>query len=146
MPHDLIFSLADFIHVAGDEALTDESATTDFIGDCLDDFTSQEMTFKPIISDDEVNLTQRLGELADFCAGFLSGFGASAQPEGDGGIQALPDDVQEIIRDFAAISRLNDDAEEDEEDQDEGAFAEIYEYVRVASVLVLTLMSEDSAS
>ncbi len=136
------FALQEFIDLAGADALTDETAVHEFIRGALDDFTSPDMTFTPLIGDDEDELSARLGRLTDWCAGFLSGFGAGAAGESD---SALPVEVQEIVRDFARISGLDDDVDGDEED--EVSFMEIHEYVRVGAVLVLTLMAEagDSA-
>ena len=137
------FSLPEFIHLAGADALTNEAAITEFVTASLDDFTSQDMDFSPLVADDEEHLSQRLTDLSEWCAGFLSGFGATAVQSKDSAKQ-LPPDVQEIVRDFASISGLSGDVEED--DQDESSFMELFEYARVAAVLVLTMMSEQQTS
>ncbi|MEQ8514238.1 MAG: UPF0149 family protein, partial [Chromatocurvus sp.] len=70
------------------------------------------------------------------CAGFLTGFGGIVQ----GAINSLPDEVGEVLRDYASISGI--DEEEAENEQNEASFMELYEYVRVSAVLVLALMAE----
>jgi len=135
-----LFSMTEFVQLAGVDALSDELAVGEFVSAALDALFSQEMVFAPLIPDDNEALGPRLAGLADWCAGFLSGFGASANP-GEG--TALHVDVQEILRDFASISSLEDDVEGSA--QDESSFMELFEYVRVAAVLTSALMSEADA-
>lgn len=129
------FALSEFVELAGADALTDEACVREFIDAVLQELADEELSFSPIVPDDEEALSDRVGALADFCAGFLGGFG--------GGVKSaradLPVDVQEIIRDFASISGI-DDAAADEE-QDEASYMEIFEYVRVGVMLVMAIMS-----
>ncbi len=132
------FLLSDFVKLAGSDALSDERAVEEFVSASLDELYAQDMAFSPLVPDDSETLSARLGGLAEWCAGFLSGFGATVDvPQ-----TALPVDVQEVLRDFASISGMDDEVEGDE--QDESAFMEIYEYVRVAAVLTMTLMDENA--
>ncbi len=130
------FSLPELIEYAGADQLTDENSVQDFVIEALDLLHAQDMEFALLIPDDEQVLSLRLAGLASWCAAFLSGFGASVSTD----VSQLPVDVQEILRDFASISGLDEDAEGSE--QDEASFMEIYEYVRVASILTLALMGE----
>jgi uncharacterized protein YgfB (UPF0149 family) len=142
------FSLSDFVQLVGTDALTDEAAIGEFVGGVLDVLYSPDMDFMPVIPDDSAVLGLRLEALAQFTAGFLSGFGAafssaSYDPESMTSKVTrddLPLEVQEILHDFASISGLDEEAEGDE--QDEVSFMELFEYVRVASVLALTLMPQ----
>ncbi len=133
------FSLPEFIQLAGEDVLTEETAVTDFVTQALLGFASQDMEFAPLVADDNQPLSERLAGLSDFCAGFLSGFGA-ALPAQDPPPE-LPEDVQEIVRDFTSISALEGGDDDGDEEQDEVSYTEIFEYVRVAAVLVLALMS-----
>lgn len=137
------FSLSDFVQLAGTDSLSDEQAVSDFVSATLDELYGADMTFAPLIPDDDELLATRLTGLSEWCAGFLSGFGAAfgGMAENSAGVDALHVDVQEILRDFASISAIDDDVEGD--DQDEGSFMEIFEYVRVAAVLTMTLMAGD---
>ena len=120
-----------------------EHAVSEFVSATLDELFSAEMNFNPLIPDESEVLALRLSGLAQWTAGFLSGFGASVSVAGPAP-EALPDEVQEILRDFASISGLDDDVDGDE--QDENSFMEIFEYVRVAAVLTLTLMPDAEGS
>ena len=136
------FSISDFVQLAGTDALSDEQAVSEFVSACLDELYSSDMSFAPLIPDDSEVLATRLTGLSEWCAGFLSGFGAAFGSAGEdaAGLNALHVDVQEILRDFASISSIDEEVEGDE--QDEGAFMEIFEYVRVAAVLTMTLMAD----
>jgi uncharacterized protein len=132
------FSLSDFVQLTGSDVLSTESAVEAFISASLDEFYAQDMSFLPLVPDDEAPLSARLSGLAQWCAGFLGGFGATVNLQRD----ALHIDIQEILRDFASISSIDDEVEGDE--QDESSFVEIYEYVRVGAILTMTLMGDEA--
>ena len=138
------FSITELIALAGDQALTDESAVLDFVGDSLANLRDEDLGFRPLIADDDEPLTQRVDDLAEWCGSFLSGFAAANAT----GRDQLPVDIQEIIRDFATLSSMGSevDLEDDEGEsaQDEESFSEIYEFVRVSVMLVLALLDEQN--
>jgi uncharacterized protein YgfB (UPF0149 family) len=140
--HPGTFSIPEFVDLVGTDVLTDGSATEDFVSATLDQLHAQDMEFHPLVPDDEEHLAHRIEGTASWCAAFLSGFGAGVAELGvlSG---ALPEDVQEILRDFVSLSGM-DEGDTQATNGDEASFMEIYEYVRVASVLVHTLMQEVS--
>ena len=88
-------------------------------------------------------MAKRVEAVADWCGGFLAGFAVGIDDEHHN----LPVDVQEIIRDLAALSGLDSaDYEASIDDvgneENEAALMEIFEYVRVGTLLVLSLMDE----
>lgn len=85
-----------------------------------------EMDFQLLLPDDSEELPQRTEMLGDWCMGFLSGLGVGGLPP----LEQLPDDCRELLNDFAQISRIEFDMEEPGE-EDEAAFMEIVEFVRV---------------
>ena len=90
-----------------------------------------EFGFSLLLPDDTVPLAQRVESLALWCQGFLAGLGL-------GGLQdqsKLPGDSHEVMRDFVEISRLGH-GDDGVTNEDEAAFAEIVEYVRMAVLLV----------
>lgn len=87
--------------------------------------------FTPLLPDDQHSLDQRVAALAAWCAGFL--FGLSLRVGFDP--RQLGEDAQEIVRDFAELSRAAFDPDEDDEIE-ETAYAELVEYVRVGVQLV----------
>lgn len=90
-----------------------------------------ELTFEPMLPDDEDDLQARVDALAEWCQGFLMGTSLAQLS----GFDDLPPDVAEILRDFADIGSgtlsLGDDSE-----QDEAAYMELAEYLKVGAQLV----------
>lgn len=87
--------------------------------------------FYPMLPDDEVPLAQRAEALAHWSQGFLFGLGL-------GGVQGpdlLSAEAHEVLSDIAEISRMGGEAGQGGED-DEAAYTEIIEYLRVATLLV----------
>ncbi|MDP5053097.1 MAG: UPF0149 family protein [Congregibacter sp.] len=93
--------------------------------------------FQPLLPEDELELSQRIDAMAQWCRGFLSGY-AQARVRSEGqGKPVLPDSA-EALRDFAAIAQAAVD-EEDQEDSNaaEDAYYELLEYLRVAAMNVM---------
>lgn len=134
------FVLPALVDLVGTDALEDNVTLQDFVTATLDQLHAQDMEFYPLVPDDEEPMSTRLGGVAAWCAGYLTGFGAVVE----GTLESLPDEVAEILRDYASISGL--DEEETDTEQNEESFMELNEYVRVGAVLVLTLMAEHTES
>ncbi|MEM7001927.1 MAG: UPF0149 family protein [Pseudomonadota bacterium] len=133
-PHT--FNLQDLIDLIGLDALEDEEKLHVFVAAALDELHAQDMEFAPLLPDDEHPLPERIAGLVGWCAGFLGGFAAGLSQHQ----KELPDEVQEIVRDFTHICQL--DEEDEASEQNEHSFMEIFEYVRVGAVLVLSLMQQ----
>ena len=91
----------------------------------------RELGFQPFLSDDSANLQQRLDELAEWCSGFLLGLAMGGIKEYKG----LPGDIPELMGDLVEISRASSFELENEE-EDENAYMELIEYVRMGVMLV----------
>jgi yecA family protein len=97
------------------------------------------MRFEPLLPDDGVPLSERTQALGRWASGFLAGMGL-------GGLKQetpLPADVAEALRDLDAISQIELDAVGDEDD--EAAYAELAEYVKVAVLLVRAHLRQPAA-
>ena len=92
---------------------------------------SPDLDFTLLLPDDEDALRDRVASLGSWCGGFLSGLGLGGVKE-----QAqLPEEISELIDDFAQISRVDFDL--DSPDQEEqAAFEEVVEYVRIGVLFV----------
>ena len=93
-----------------------------------------EFDFHPLLPDDETDIVERTGELAAWCKGFLAGF-AHVSVAADKGASALSEDSSEILKDFAAIAQAGAD-EQDSEEELEGSYMELVEYLRFAALNV----------
>jgi yecA family protein len=92
----------------------------------------EEFTFIPLLPDDEVDIVQRAEALADWCNGFLAGFAYEAASE-DSASSTLSQPSSEALRDIAAFAQAEVDEDETDEDA-EGHYTELVEYLRVAVI------------
>lgn len=92
-----------------------------------------EFAFQLLLPDDEEPLSDRTGGLVAWCQGFLFGVTASGVSDFDG----MSEDVNELMRDLVEFTKMDVDPERETE-QDEAAFMEVSEYVRVGVLLFRT--------
>lgn len=88
----------------------------------------EDLPFVPLLPDDDEALSVRSSALACWTQGFLLGFGVNKQV-----LAGATDDVNEAIQDFAEICKMTADLEENEEN--ENAFFEVHEYVRISTLM-----------
>jgi uncharacterized protein YgfB (UPF0149 family) len=89
------------------------------------------LEFNPLLPDDDSAIAQRAEALALWCHGFLAGLivgGVDLASEPSG----LSAEINELVRDFAEISRAGADGEESGESGDR-SLTELIEYVRVGA-------------
>lgn len=113
------------------------------------DYNAADMTLQLLLPEDDETLSVRVQSLAGWCQGFCFGVGLGTGWSPDDADEAdesalpgnrsatangpsLPEDTQELLTDFIAISRAV--AEDDE--TDESALMELQEYVRVGALLI----------
>jgi len=87
--------------------------------------------FQPLLPDDDAPLADRAEALSSWCQGFLYGLGSGTTAD-PGQVSA---EAREIIRDFTEITQVGVDAG-DENEENEVAFAEVVEFVRVGAQLL----------
>lgn len=90
-----------------------------------------EMTFSLFLPDDDAPLSLRAEALAQWCQGFLYGFGSIAGAERP----KLTGDVDEVLRDLSQIARASA-GENEPTEEDEADYTEIVEYLRAGVQLV----------
>jgi yecA family protein len=93
---------------------------------------SADMSFRPLLPDDDYAIEQRLEALIAWVRGFLEGMALSAGES----LGQAPDEIRELIEDLVAISQLSD--EEEQGDESEHQLMEIIEYVRLGALSVFT--------
>lgn len=102
----------------------------------LDQLNDPEFGFQLLLPDGEDELTERALALSQWCDGFLFGLTASGITD----FSKLSEDVNELLRDFSGISQMQ--RVEDATEEDENAFAEIIEYVRMGTLLIHTELKQ----
>ncbi len=91
------------------------------------------LEFEPLLPHDAHDLQARVEALSAWCQGFLGGLGEA----GSGLLERLPEDSREVVSDLVEISRAGLEVDDSSLDEQEGAYAEIVEYVRVGVMLLL---------
>jgi hypothetical protein len=99
--------------------------------DTLRALRGEDMDFELLLPDDDVTLEGRASALSQWCQGFLYGFG-TGQPVK---MEELPADVSEVLRDLTHIGRASVELGENSEEEEQ-AYAEVVEYVRVGVQLI----------
>ncbi len=92
-------------------------------------FTDRDFGFELLLPDEDASLSERSNGLFDWCRGFLGGFGLAA-----GADPPLSEEGREALTDLANLAGAS--AQDDGDDEDEAAYAEIEEFVRVAALLL----------
>jgi len=93
----------------------------------------EELGFSLWLPDDGELLEERTIALAQWCSGFLAGLGSSGQ------LDVLSQEAKEAIEDLQQIARAEISAssqDDTEQEEDENAFMEIVEYVRIVALMM----------
>lgn len=99
--------------------------------DTLNAVRGEEMDLELLLPDDDSPLEARASALSLWCQGFLYGFGTGAPVKAE----ELPTNVDEVLRDLTHIGRASVELEGGGEEE-ETAYTEVVEYVRVGVQLV----------
>lgn len=98
----------------------------------LEFLKSADMSFHPLLPDDEYAIDQRLEALVAWVRGFLEGMALSAGES----LGEAPEEIRELIEDMVAISQVSEDQESDQESEQQ--LVEITEYIRLGALAVFT--------
>lgn len=93
--------------------------------------SDEELGFSLWLPNDEEMLEERTMALSQWCNGFLAGIGSS----GDDTLEALSDEANDALKDLQQISTAAV-TDTDESEEDEIAFAEIVEYIRIVTLMI----------
>jgi len=118
--------------VLADDALPrlpDDSPLTQLASTSAGQFEDRGFGFELLLPEGEASLGERSGALFDWCRGFLGGFGLAAGQD-----PPLSEEGREALADLARLAAATPQDEGDEDDED--ALAEIEEFVRVAALLL----------
>ena len=119
-----------------DEA--DKATLKALFDDTVRQMADEELGFQPLLPDEDEALEERTSALADWCDGYLYGLGLGGIKDFSGFAQ----EVQEFCADLVEISHIT--FEESDEGENETAFFEIVEYVRMGALMVHDELSNPS--
>jgi uncharacterized protein YgfB (UPF0149 family) len=147
------------IDLLGADALADLDSVQAFVNAALDALQAPDMSFSPLLPDDEEPLEARIEALSEWTAGFLAGLTAGFEAQGDIDYADLPETAREIVDDFAAIAEADPDSVADAvEIEDSGMevsgaeasgteiaereLLELQEFVKVGALLLRSLLHD----
>ena len=96
-------------------------------------YTGEDMELTLLLPDEEDELGERVAALAQWCEGFLVGFGTGSAGTRDAD---LAPGLQEALSDIAAISQVG--LPDDDSDEEEAMFEQVAEHCRMAAMMVFT--------
>ena len=123
--------------ISGDSQAAPAQALHRLRGESVDAFTDSELGFAPLLPDDEEDLSRRVRALGAWCEGFLYGL-ASGKPLS---MKSVSPEMKEIVSDFTEFTKAGVGDDEDEE-LEETAYAELVEYIRVGAQLIFMELHE----
>ena len=132
------FSLQKLVDLLGVEALRGEEDVELFVRESLNGFLDVDMAFTPLLPDDDESLEGRLEALGEWTSGFLAGLVEGLHPQVQS-MDVLPEEVQEIIRDFAAIADVGLDIQDNEAEKD---YMQLEEFVKVGALLIMSMLND----
>ena len=94
-------------------------------------FDAAEFGVRLLLPDDNEALPVRLEALGQWCEGFYLGLGVAGLSD----LDKLPEDSREIVQDMIDIAQIEVDTG-DTSEEDEVAFEEVAEYLRVGALLI----------
>jgi uncharacterized protein YgfB (UPF0149 family) len=110
----------------------DQAKLDALLRQCRDALADPELGFEPMLPEDDRPLAERAEAVAEWCRGFLGGFGLA----GTDAHAQLSDDAQEVLRDFGTVAAASFDFGDAAEDED--ALIEVQEFLRVGALLLYT--------
>ena len=110
---------------AADQVLLEQ-----LVQQCGTALADPEMGFAPMLPADDRPLDERAEATAEWCRGFLGGFGLT----GASTHAKLTDEAQEMLHDLGAIASSSFDYGDENEDED--ALIEVQEFIRVGAMLL----------
>lgn len=116
---------------SADEAVLKSSVLQSVYDSMVRTLVGSDADFAPLLPDDEVPLSERADALSLWCQGFLYGLGSGATADPG----KVSTEAGEIIRDLTEITHVGVDVDEQNE-ENETAFAEVVEFVRVGVQLL----------
>lgn len=148
MESDLSALVASCLQFAGEDlrpTAADEQELRAIAAQTLQGLQDPNMSFQMLLPDDEAALVSRAAGLGEWCQGFMFGFAVAEKKAGLS--LSDQDEIAEILQDFAAISKVDEElggqqddeteaVEQDDDGENEEDLMQLAEYVRVATLNV----------
>ena len=127
-----------YLELQSDTSSDLKSLILEIYSDISQQLSSEDLSFKLLLpGEDMVELYSCLQSLSLWSRGFLVGFGSGSKGLNE---NEFSDEIQEALRDIVNVANVDPEVSEDEE-EDETAFFEVCEYLRIASMLIFAEIS-----
>lgn len=114
----------------------DKAMLQDFFEQTRSLLASEEYEFDLLLPEEDTNLSEQIEALRQWCQGFLFGLGTTSSASVMS--TTWTDEAREAVKDIAEFTKLDNDAEGEEAEND---FMEITEYLRAAVIFLRTELS-----
>lgn len=128
---DAFLGLLDMLELIKTPGTSLRLTLEDLLNSTRSQLLDEELGFSLWLPNDDEMLEERTMALAQWCSGFLAGLGSS----GDDTLKTMSEEGNDAIKDLQQISTA-DVADTDESEEDEIAYAEIVEYIRIAVLMI----------
>lgn len=128
---DTYVNLLDMLELAKTPDAVMKSALDKLLNATRVQLADEELGLSLWLPDDDETLEDRTMALSQWCSGFLASLGGG----GDERLNALSDDAGEALKDLQQISTA-DVIDTTESEEEESAFVEIVEYIRIVVMLI----------
>ena len=132
------FSLQALVDLLGADALSSEADLAPFVSESLAGLLAQDLSFTLLLPDEDEALVDQLEGLASWTASFLAGLVAGLSIT-DASMATLPEDAQEIVRDFSAIAQVEVETGDPDAEAD---FLQLREFVKVGVLLIMSVLND----
>ena len=129
------FPSEEFKALQGEDLEISDHELKNFVKKIIEELKDPDLSFVPYLTSAD-DLDKLSESLAQWCSSFLAGFALGCVEERS----ELPPDIQEIIKDFAALTSM--EAENAPGSVEEDSYMQIFEYVRVTVLWMYDLMIE----
>lgn len=130
---DVLGVLAAHVNLESSWSANDAALWLELRDMAVEAYTDEGLEFHLLLPDDSEELDVQVAALGQWCEGFLVGFGTGTAGTTDA---QLAPNLQESLRDIAAISQIG--LPEDNSEEEEAMFEEVAEHVRMAALMVFT--------
>ena len=129
------FPIEEFKALQGEDLEISDHELKNFVKKIIEELKDPDLSFVPYLASAH-DLDKLAESLAQWCSSFLAGFALGCGEERS----ELKPDIQEIIKDFAALTSM--EAENAPDSVEENSYTQIFEYVRVTVLWMYDLMIE----
>ena len=131
----------------------DDPALVRFVAAVREQLEAEDLGFTLLLPDEDAPIVDRLAALGLWCGSFLAAFGSGLgmvrdDDLSDEGGFSLPEEIQEVVDDLAAIAEVQPESAldaEDDPEEPEAQFIELEEFVKVAVLLMMSVLARGRA-